>query len=369
MKKNLITSFLFALTACSKLHTQTWINDIAFVSLSNSLSKNLFSKEEGSITALSFTHLETYFKKKIKTKVVLGYTKQDRPVNVYYFPGTSNKRALVIGGMHGSELSSIEVARNIIKALSNGAVPYYDVLIIPNLFPDNSVSAASAQGKDKETNFGRYSSRASADPNRQMPCLGKQFNADNPVDFTGRIIEKENQYLLQLIQDFKPERIVNLHAIKDVKKAGIYADPRTDCNSVALGFDEDSTLAVTMAKHISNKGGWVPGNSLAINPTALYYNDPEIASAGSLQKRNLHGSSLPNNRGFGVSLGGWATSAVCSEKDAMIRDAIQLITVEFPGYKPSSAYSEKAQKDSCTLNIQLYSSAVSSVFLSSIGQN
>ena len=64
------------------------------------------------------------------------------------------------------------------------------------------------------------------------------------LDAHGRLIEKENALLLQLIQSFAPERIVNIHAIKDSTKAGIFADPRTDCDGRALGFASDSTLAV-----------------------------------------------------------------------------------------------------------------------------
>jgi hypothetical protein len=200
-----------------------------------------------------------------------------------------------------------------------------------------------------------------------MPSLGKEFDEEKPFDFNGRLIEKENQYLLQLIQDYKPSRIVNLHAIKDITKAGIYADPRTDCNGLALGFETDSSLAVSMANYICEKGGRVPGNNLAMNPTALYYYDPQIAAVGSLQKRNLHGSPLPKDRGFGVSLGGWATSAICKE-DSLVRDAIPLITVEFPGYKPSFAYATEVEKEQCQFNIQLYSAAVTSIFLSEVSE-
>ena len=301
MKTNFILFVLFAFAG--KLFAQV-SHDIAFVDVSHKIEYVPFVRESSpKVSKLSFAHFEAWFKNKKREKAILGYTNENRPVEIFYFPGISNKRALVIGGMHGSELSSIEIARNIIRQLSNGETSYYDVLVIPSLFPDNAVAAASTPGERGNTNFGRYTSGLTADPNRQMPCLGAEFNANEPFDFHGRVIEKENQYLLQLIQDYKPARIVNLHAIKDVSKAGIYADPRTNCEGMALGFETDSTLAVSMAKYICEYGGWVPGNNLAVNPIALYYHDPEIAVAGSIQKRNLAGSPLPNNRGYGVSLG------------------------------------------------------------------
>lgn len=366
MRKNHF--LLLMVSICSGItNAQSLQDEFALSFADRDLPAALFATATETVLAKTpATDLEVSLKRKQKTKIVLGYTKQERPVEVYYFPGSSNKRALVIGGMHGSELSSIEIARNLIGLLSRGMKTYYDVLIIPSLFPDNAVAARSGTSARKSPNFGRYTSGNSVDPNRQMPPLGKEFDEAAPVDFNGRIIERENQYLLQLIKEYKPSRIVNLHAIRDISKAGIYADPRTDCSGLALGFETDSTLAVTMSQYICGNGGDVPGNHLQTAPTALYFNDPVIAATGTLQKRNLHGSLLPNNRGAGVSLGGWATSAVCEKDTTIVRDAMRLITVEFPGYKPSSAYSDKFQKEQCLLNIQLYSGAIAGVFLSAV---
>lgn len=331
--------------------SQSLQSDIAFVSLKHT--------SENKAVHSGFYFIDEWMKVKRPAKAVLGYSKQNRPVEAWYFPGSSDQKALIIGGMHGSELPSIEIAKKLIELLSGGERPYYNVIIIPVLFPDNAAKAVMTIEKPRG-NFGRYSTEASVDPNRQMPELGKPFNPDHPVDMYGRLIEKENQFLLQLIQDYQPSRIVNLHAIKDVSKAGIYADPRTDCGGYALGFETDSSLAVSMASFIETSGGYVPGNHLQQAPTALYYHDPEIAPMGWLQKRNLHGSPLPNNRGYGVSLGGWATTAVCDETNK--REAARLITVEFPGYKPSYAYEGK-EKESCILNIHLYTTAIRTIFL------
>jgi hypothetical protein len=51
------------------------------------------------------------------SQLLLGKTKQGREIEAFYFPGTSEKRALVIGGVHGSELSSIEVSRMLIRLM------------------------------------------------------------------------------------------------------------------------------------------------------------------------------------------------------------------------------------------------------------
>ena len=296
-------------------------------------------------------------------KAILGFTQNARPVEVYYFPGSSTKKALVIGGVHGSELSAIEVAKKLVDDLSNGTVPYYSVVVVPCLFPDNAAAAARQTDEiGSPKNIGRYTQAHMPDPNRQMPALGKAFNGQKPVDFISREIEKENQLLLQLIQDYNPDRIVNVHAIRSTQKAGIFADPRTDCQGLALGYQSDSLLALSMASYIHQQGGNVKGNALDSSPTALYGNDPAIAPQGTVQKRNLYGSTLPNNRGAGVSLGAWASTAVCDAELQQYRKAIRVITVEFPGNKRPADYTE-AESLEHQKQLALYTAAISQIFL------
>lgn len=366
MKKTVSSLLIFSLLLSIISLAQNLQTDLAFTVLPYTKSNNSLFPKSAYVdyeTEVSFKELELFIKDKKATKAVLGYTNNQRPIEVYYFPGTSNKKALVIGGMHGSELSSVEIARTMIQLLQKKDTPYYNVLVIPSLFPDNA-ACAQQLSKKQLTNAGRYTNEISADPNRQMPPLGKGFNVQQPVDLIGRPIERENQLLLQLIAEYKPTRIANLHAIRDVARAGVYADPRTDCNGLSLGFESDSSLAIAVAKKIYKNGGKVPGNKIWEEPTARYYNDPCIAPAGAVQPRNLHGSLLPNHRGDGVSLGGWATTAVCDENNQ--REAIRVLTIEFPGYKLPESYLAKEDKEICSTNIRLYAEAVSTVFLSAL---
>ncbi|MGV3657072.1 MAG: hypothetical protein ACO1NX_03925, partial [Chitinophagaceae bacterium] len=296
-------------------------------------------------------------------KAILGFTQHNRPVEVYYFPGSSTKKALVIGGVHGSELSAIEVVKKLVADLSSGVVPYYSVVVIPCLFPDNAAQAALHADEIGSTkNIGRYTHEQLPDPNRQMPPLGKAYNENKPFDFITREIEKENRMLLQLIQDFVPDRIVNVHAIRNTAKAGIFADPRTDCKGIALGYQTDSLLAISMAVYIHQQGGNVKGNAIDSSPTALYSSDPAIAPKGSVQKRALHGSNLPNKRGAGVSLGAWASTGVCDAEQQYQRKAIRVITVEFPGNKRPEDYTEAESREHHK-QLELYTAAISQIFL------
>jgi hypothetical protein len=298
--------------------------------------------------------------KKEKSRTTLGYSRGARPVELYYFPGTSGKKALIIGGMHGSELSSIEMAYHLIELLSIQDPVYYDVMIIPSLFPDNASKASKNYSRRINDNTGRYTSEKTADPNRQMPPLGRAYDENCPFDLYGREIEKENQYLLSLIQEYKPERIANLHAIRDKNKAGIFADPRTDHNGTALGFTSDSLLAFNMARFICNNGGSIDGN-FKEGPKTVYHKDPDAVPAGELQPRNLEGSRLPGHKGHGTSLGSWATTAVCDQGKE--REAIKLITIELPAFRSSTFMAAGKEKFNYFLDLQLYSMALMRIFL------
>lgn len=299
------------------------------------------------------------------TQFSLGRSLQGRNIHAFYFPGTSTQRALVIGGVHGSELSSIEVAYQLMNQLLQNGQPHYSVIVVASLFPDNAVKATDdPMNISGVANIGRYSLTSSVDPNRQMPSPGKAYDEKTGKDHIGRTIETENQLLLQLIQFFKPQRIINVHAIRNTGYSGVYADPRTDHNGIALGYSSDSSLAINIAGYIHERGGNVAGNNLAKKPTALYYKDPMPAPAGFFQKRNMTGSVLNANRGSGVSLGTWASTAIASEEDpSKNRGAIRIITMEYPGYKRPADYPTSAEQLFQQKQIELFASAIHNVFL------
>jgi hypothetical protein len=274
------------------------------------------------------------------SKVTLAFSAGGRPIDVFYFPGTSDKKALVLAGVHGSELSGIEVAKLLVKRLQDSACkPYYSTWVIPCLFPDNAF-AASQQLKELNSckNIGRYTSRVLPDPNRQMPAAGTAYSELAPRDIYGRKIESENQVLLEVIQYLQPERILSIHASHDAANAGIFADPRTDCHGIALGFENDSALVIGMAKQLQSRGVRLPGNELFGIPNPRYKSDPPIVTAGQFQERKRKGSALPGNRGNGISLGTWASTAVCDDVDANNRPASMMVTLEINGCERSTDY-------------------------------
>ena len=299
---------------------------------------------------------------KAAQKKVLVYTRQNKPVELWFFPGRSEKKALVIGGMHGSELSSVEVAGALIRQLAAGEPPFYNVIIIPSLFPDNAQTALADTANRVLKNIGRYTGQQSADPNRQMPAAGQPFLMGKPLDAAAREIETENQALLHLVQTYLPQRLISIHAIRDPGRAGVFADPRTDCRGTALGFATDQQLALLMANDITCAGGVCPGNNLAVAPTALYYLDPLVAPEGQEQVRSYQ-LQTGAGRGTGVSLGTWCSTAVCDDVRAYNRPAIRTLTMEFPGYQIPAEFSLDEDRKKCLQLIQAYASSIRTVFL------
>jgi len=310
--------------------------------------------------------LESLLQLKQPAGIQLGTTKQGRSVNAWYFPGISDRKALVIGGVHGSELSSIEVAQALVeKLMAQEEKTYYSVIVIPSLFPDNAATATREPAQTGNLlNIGRYTNDNAVDPNRQMPSPGDDLDDDMPEDHLHRVIEKENQFLLQLIREFKPERIASVHAIRNTNYGGIYADPRTNAKGLALGFESDSSLAVDMATAVAELDGNVAGNHLARKPTALYYKDPTPVAKGLFQKRNITGAALKGHRGSGISMGTWGTTAIEDESDTSSnRNAMRVITIEIPGAKRSFDYKTIPQQLFFRKQMQAFVNAIHEVFL------
>lgn len=342
----LIVFTLLSSTSNSRIATST-------VTLNDSITNDLNLEE-----------LDKILLNRKTAQFVLGRSGQGRNIEAFFFPGTSNKRALVIGGMHGSELSSIAVAKELLSQLAEGDSRFYNVIIIPSLFPDNAEAARQNFFQiGGVQNIGRYSYPGAVDPNRQMPTPGYAFDEADGLDHAGRKIENENALLLDLIAEYRPQRIVNLHAIRITTNAGVFADPRTDHKGIALGYESDSSLAISIARAVQENGGYIPGNRLNQKPTAVYYKDPAPVVAGLFQKRNFTGSPLPGKRGGGVSLGTWASTAVFDSIDrSNNRNAIRILTMEFPGSKRPVDHKKELQAF-YQHQVRAYAASLHTVFL------
>ncbi|SFL94310.1 hypothetical protein [Nitrosomonas communis] len=210
-------------------------------------------------------------------------------IKSYKFTGKVQDIALIVAGIHGSELSGVEVARWLLVKLQKltgnekkkgkaGWKPYFTTVIVPEVYP-KSVGLArqcldkKAKSKNEELKKQCETSRGgreiawqfkgdknyySIPPNRQFPPPGQPFSdlsqKSGPVDPDGNPIKKgannedlpekvpllaETKALLELVEKLKPKRIASIHAMfvreepgfgnkpdYGIDAPGIFVDPR-----------------------------------------------------------------------------------------------------------------------------------------------
>lgn len=145
------------------------------------------------------------------------------PIRVHFFRGTTNRRALVIAGVHGSEVQGIEVARHLITDLQRGMaatpprLPVFSVIVVPSLFPDNAAARRREGAIPTNRNF--------PSP-RQTLATATRDAAGRPRDARNRRILTENILLMALMERFHPQRIISIHGTWRAGAAGVFYDPR-----------------------------------------------------------------------------------------------------------------------------------------------
>ncbi len=148
----------------------------------------------------------------------VGQTARKTAIEVHYFPGTTARHALVIGGVHGTERQGIQVARLLQNDLASSPAAF-SVVLVPVLFPDN---AAKGKLGERETII----DGKTTETNRNFPKPDKDLAASKGKDAKGGDILPENQILMELMERFRPERIISLHGTQSPTLAGVFYDPR-----------------------------------------------------------------------------------------------------------------------------------------------
>ncbi|MER6764810.1 MULTISPECIES: eCIS core domain-containing protein [Amycolatopsis] len=211
------------------------------------------------------------------------------PIQAFYFPGKTNRHAMIVGGVHGTEAAGVQVVEMLLQILrtpdaqGKPRVPTFSVIVVPTLFPAN-YAARSRQ------------SPGGIDPNRNLPARGKvasskvdehqgPIDANNnpvrpdavapvdkehrPLDAQNRPVLPENLVLLDLVDRFRPERIAMVHGVTGGPNAGVSTDPRpghdqpavTDKTGATVTPEgDDLALAREMGKHAIAGGARAPLN-------------------------------------------------------------------------------------------------------------
>jgi len=310
--------------------------------------------------------------------------KLEHKVEAHFFEGKSNKRALVFGGIHGSEQAGIQVVEMLLKKLNdNEDKPYYTVIVIPVLFERNANRANEHRfnrswlhNENNKKNTRRtpikecppdlvMTSGKCADPNRNAPKLGEDINLKDAKDHLGRTMLTPNIILGDLIKRFNPERVASVHSITNPNSAGFFADPHTDTNG-QYGNDEknktkdDWNLAIDMAKKAKEKGAKVKENKIIEvkdKTTGKITYDTSNASAayggGEFWKTGSD-FNKPSGTEHGASWGDYISQATPS------RESKTIITIETPKYHSAEENTTRFKE------LEAHAIAIEEIFLGKV---
>jgi predicted deacylase len=193
-----------------------------------------------------------------------------RPIQATFIRGSTDRRALVIAGVHGSERQGMEVADRLIKDLGS-QTPGFTTIIVPSLFPDSAargdeIVAAGNKDSLKEMQKARESGpdpEKSTPTNRNFPpssqnlADAKVAGGGTAVDKLGRAILPENLLLIELMERFHPERIISIHGTFGPGSAGVFYDPRSPnaeedriAGELAKGIDGGQELPPAVQRNL-----------------------------------------------------------------------------------------------------------------------
>lgn len=270
-------------------------------------------------------------------------------VQAFYFPGTSPRRALIIGGVHGSEPGAVEVVNHLLTLMRrpNAPMPFFSVIIVPELFSANvrDTSRPVHERRASSGNVRSASPRAAGgleqapDPNRQFPAVGSDPATNAAlgcvVDSERRCIEPENLVLLDLINRFQPERVANVHGHSEPRATP--ARPATASRSAvpartarenllleggpSITSDprpghrrEDHALALAMATEAQRLGVRIPGNFI-----------------GEPEQTTTYPTGTAPRMSEGVTFGQWGSHRTPT------RPAMNIILIETFGNRTSAS--------------------------------
>lgn len=322
---------------------------------------------------------------------------------VYFVAGRTSRRAMVIGGVHGSEPEGAAVVQQLVEALKNARrKPLFTVILVPNLIDRSRQDPKSKSGVDAYRDVRDPTAKGSAgdaskgtgsegnievEPNRNFPLPGKSYDSYKKaghLEFWDRVNNKirppqdkvtrtdkkenrakavasekmlpENRILVHLIERFQPERLASVHQHSVPGRRGdgpgVFVDPRRPASKLSAddGFDRNTDQALTPDGQQDDK--------LAEKMRDAIQSGAEAEQLRKEGRDPLSGNDVPRpgERGKrakpptthyrtgahaeGNSLGDWAPVEVKKGGDGD-RPAIGTFTVELPQYVQSN----KAQTD------------------------
>jgi len=127
-------------------------------------------------------------------------------------PGKPNKRILVIGGIHGDELTSVSTVFRWLEWIDQPDAGFYQWRFIPAANPDGLLAQPStrvnANGVDLNRNF------KTPDWDKDAQKYWIRRNNRDPRRYPGKTAasEIETRWLQEQIEQFRPDLIISVHA-------------------------------------------------------------------------------------------------------------------------------------------------------------
>jgi len=275
-----------------------------------------------------------------------GKTKA-KPVKAYFFPGVTARRALIIGGVHGSEPQGARVVESLrveLEAMAKaGTKPHFTVILIPVLIErthDPKLEKPKARYVDKRIEPNRTFPRPGedyADVRARVKAGQPELMMDDPrkpgklKEATGKHATSEmipeTRALIALIERFSPERIASVHAHSIDAKGlgrpgddpGVFVDPRLAKPGKTNDAEvkDDDALAEAM---LAGGRGRAPQGLQGTK------NDPYLGNVGGTKPFAAPTVRYAASHPQGHSLGDWAPAPTAT------REGITTVTVEIPQY-------------------------------------
>ncbi len=144
----------------------------------------------------------------------LGKSVLGLPIVGHYF-GTTGPKTLIFAAIHGDEANTAFVANQLVEHLTKNPAAYYGrrVAVMPVANPDGLARGTRANAREIDLN------RNFPAKNFAVGKKGRYFGGEEPAS------EPEAQLLIQLIDDWKPDRIITLHSIARGKHGNNFDGP------------------------------------------------------------------------------------------------------------------------------------------------
>ncbi|MFL5739893.1 MAG: SpvB/TcaC N-terminal domain-containing protein [Flavisolibacter sp.] len=234
-------------------------------------------------------------------------THEGKTVKVEFIPGTSDKTVLIVGGVHQDETKAKELRAELVKSL-HGEKPYYNIILIEDLFGDRKTKSRAIGGL--QTNTGNFpnakeSLADSAKRGGGVPIAADQSFKGVPVKNPAKILP-ENVILITLLEKYKDKLsfTLSIHDHGNLDKddpgngaPGFYLDQKEGGDPQAVQLDKD------VVQKAQEGGAVVEGNFLGkVNPSTKKYERGPLTSEypNSTAKQPTPGQSFGT---YGSSLG------------------------------------------------------------------